>query len=110
MNDEFPTPPISPDDLAAYALDAHDAEDAAAIAAHLDTSPDAVRREHDLRAAAGEYASAVVDEVAPDPDLRGPHPRRGPPAPPRQRRRLPAPRPSTFTASRWRGRSCCYAT
>ena len=70
VNDGSPTPPVTPDDLAAYALDAHDTDDAAAIAAHLDASPDAVRTEQDLRSAAGEFAAAVVDEVAPAPDLR----------------------------------------
>ena len=35
------------------------------IAAHLDASPDAVRREQDLRSAAGEFAAAIVDEVTP---------------------------------------------
>ena len=109
MNDEFPTAPISPDDLAAYALDAHDAEDAAAIAAHLDTSPDAVRREHDLRAAAGEYASAVVNDVAPPPSF-APASSARPAGAERRRRRSPAPRRSTFTASSWREPSCCCAT
>ncbi len=70
MNDESHEPPISPDDLAAYALDAHDAEGAEIIAAHLDASPDAVRREQDLRSAAGEFAAAIVDEVSPPPELR----------------------------------------
>jgi uncharacterized protein (TIGR03083 family) len=70
MNDESPKAPISPDDLAAFALDAHNAEDAAAIAAHLDASPDAVRREQDLRSAAGEFAAAVVNDVTPAPELR----------------------------------------
>jgi uncharacterized protein (TIGR03083 family) len=70
MNDESHEPPISPDDLAAYALDAHDAEGAAAIAAHLDASPDAVRQEHDLRSAAGEFAATIVDEVTPPRELR----------------------------------------
>jgi uncharacterized protein (TIGR03083 family) len=70
MNNETHEPPISSDDLAAYALDAHDAEGAAAIAAHLDASPAAVRQEQDLRSAAGEFAAAIVDEVAPPPDLR----------------------------------------
>ena len=70
MNDESPNTPVSPDDLAAYALDAHDAEDAAAIAARLDGSPNAVRREQDLRSAAGEFAAAVIKDVAPTPELR----------------------------------------
>ena len=74
--DEPHEPPISPDDLAAYALDAHDAG-AAVIAAHLDTSPDAVRREQDLRSAAGEFAAAIVDEVSPRPScVSGSSPRR----------------------------------
>jgi uncharacterized protein (TIGR03083 family) len=68
--DEPHEPLISPDDLAAYALDAHDAAGAAVIAAHLDTSPDAVRREQDLRSAAGEFAAAIVDEVSPPTELR----------------------------------------
>ena len=70
MNDDSPNAPVSPDDLAAYALDAHDADDAAAIAAHLDASPDDGRREQDLRSAAGEFAAAVVNEVTPAPGLR----------------------------------------
>ncbi len=70
MNDDSPNVPVSPDDLAAYALDAHDADDAAAIAAHLDASPDDGRREQDLRSAAGEFAAAVVTEVTPAPGLR----------------------------------------
>ena len=70
MNDESPRAPVSPDDLAAYAIDAHDAEHVAGIAAHLDSSPDAFRREQDLRLAAGEFAAAVVHEVTPAPELR----------------------------------------
>ena len=76
--DEPHEPLISPDDLAAYALDAHDA----VIAAHLDTSPDAVRREQDLRSAAGEFAAAIVDEVSPRPScVSGSSPRRAGAAP-----------------------------
>ncbi len=70
MNNESPNAPVSPDDLAAYALDAHDAADAAAIAAHLDASPDTARREQDLRSAAGEFAAAVISDVTPPPELR----------------------------------------
>ena len=70
MNDDSSIPPMSPDDLATYALDALDAEDAAAIAAHLDASPDAARREQDLRSAAGEFAAAVVSDVTPPLPLR----------------------------------------
>jgi uncharacterized protein (TIGR03083 family) len=70
MNDDSPKAPVSPDDLAVYALDAHDADDAAAIVAHLDASPDVARWEQDLRSAAGEFAAAVVNDVTPAPDLR----------------------------------------
>jgi uncharacterized protein (TIGR03083 family) len=70
MNDELPNVPVSPDDLAAYALDAHDDADAATIVAHLAARPDAVRRERDLRAAAGEFAAAVVDDIPPATELR----------------------------------------
>ena len=70
MNEEFARDPLSPDDLAAYAIDAHDAEHAVGIAAHLDTRPDAVRWEQVLRSAAGEFAAAVVRDVTPDPGLR----------------------------------------
>jgi uncharacterized protein (TIGR03083 family) len=70
MSNEFPKGPISPDDLAAYAIDAHDAENADDIAARLDSSVDAVRLEHDLRSAAGGFAAAVVHDVAPAAALR----------------------------------------
>ena len=70
MNDGSPTAPVSPDDLAVYALDAHDADDAAAIVAHLDASPDTARWEQDLRSAAGEFAAAVVNDVTPLAELR----------------------------------------
>jgi uncharacterized protein (TIGR03083 family) len=70
MNGDSPKAPVSPDDLAVYALDAHDADDAAAIVAHLDASPDAARWEQDLRGAAGEFAAAVVNDVNPAPELR----------------------------------------
>jgi uncharacterized protein (TIGR03083 family) len=68
MNDDTPNVPVSPDDLAAYALDAHDVE--AAIAAQLEASPAAMRWAQDLRSAAGEFAAAVVEDVAPDRALR----------------------------------------
>ncbi len=70
MNGDSPSPPVSPDDMAAYALDAHDADEVAAIAAYLDANPDAVRRDQDLRSAAGEFAAAVVNDVTPPPRLR----------------------------------------
>ncbi len=71
MNEEFARDPVSPDDLAAYAIDAHEVEREDGIAAHLDSRPDAVRWEQDLRSAAGEFAAAVVRDVTPEPDLRG---------------------------------------
>ena len=102
-------PLISPDDLAAYALDAHDAAGAAVIAAHLDTSPDAVRREQDLRSAAGEFAAAIVDEVSPRPScVSGSSPLRAGAA--SRPRWSPVHRRSTSTEWRWRGRSCSCAT
>jgi len=70
MNNDPENRPVSPDDLAAYALDAHDADDVAAISAHLDGNPAAIRRDQDLRTAAGEFAAAVVDDVTPPPSLR----------------------------------------
>jgi uncharacterized protein (TIGR03083 family) len=70
MNDEPMPGPVSPDDLAAYALDAHDADDASVIADHLDARPDVARLEQRLRNAAGEFAAAVVDDVAPAGELR----------------------------------------
>jgi uncharacterized protein (TIGR03083 family) len=70
MNDDAHEAPVSPDDLAVYALDAHDADDAAVIVAHLDASPDVARWEQDLRSAAGEYAAAVINDVTPAPELR----------------------------------------
>ncbi len=70
MNDEFPPPRVSPDDVAAYAVDALDARDAEGIAATFEASPAAVRRERDLRSAAGEFAAAVLNDVAPHPELR----------------------------------------
>jgi uncharacterized protein (TIGR03083 family) len=71
MNHDTPRDPVTLDDLVAYALDAHDADDDAAVAAHLRDNPDAVRWEEALRSAAGEFAAAVIDEVAPPDGLRG---------------------------------------
>jgi uncharacterized protein (TIGR03083 family) len=70
MNDDDQAMPVSADDLVAYAIDAHDLEDAGAVAAHLHVSPDASRKEKDLRSAAGEFAATVVNEVAPPATLR----------------------------------------
>ena len=70
MNEQSPKAPVSPDDLAAYAIDAHEAANADDIATRLHTNPDAVRQEQDLRSAAGEFAAAVVQELPPAPGLR----------------------------------------
>jgi uncharacterized protein (TIGR03083 family) len=70
MNEQSPQTPVSPDDVAAYAIDAHDTDNADGIAAHLAASPDAVRWEQALRTAAGEFAAAVVHDVMPAPELR----------------------------------------
>jgi uncharacterized protein (TIGR03083 family) len=70
MNDESQDVPVSPDDVAAYAIDAHDPESADGIIAQLDESPDAVRWEQDLRFAAGEFAAAVVQDIAPAAEVR----------------------------------------
>jgi uncharacterized protein (TIGR03083 family) len=69
-NDDTPRSPVSADDLAAYAIDAHDAENTDGIAAVLAADPGALRRIEDLRLAAGEFAAAVVHEVAPAAELR----------------------------------------
>lgn len=62
--------PAALDDLAAYAVDAHDPEDAPAIEAHLLAAPAAARWERLLRAAAGEYAAVRTREISPPPALR----------------------------------------
>lgn len=72
MNEEHPTSPPSAtslDDLAVYALDAHETDDETAIESHLLASPDAARWEQALRDAAGELG-AGTGEVAPPPRLR----------------------------------------
>jgi uncharacterized protein (TIGR03083 family) len=71
MNEEHRTPPptTSLDDLAVYALDAHETDDETAIESHLLASPEAARWERALRDAAGELA-AGSDEVTPSPHLR----------------------------------------
>jgi uncharacterized protein (TIGR03083 family) len=68
MKDDFSM--VSADDVAAYAVDAHDADHAAGIAARLAASAGSVRLERELRSAAGELAAAMVDEVAPAAELR----------------------------------------
>jgi uncharacterized protein (TIGR03083 family) len=70
MSDESPNTPISPDDLAAFAIDAADADHADRVAARLDESREAARIERDLRFAAGEFAATVVEDVTPPPALR----------------------------------------
>ncbi len=59
-----PTPPL--DDLAAYALDAVDLEEAVTIEALLATDPVAARVERDLRDASGELALALHPEDDPE--------------------------------------------
>jgi uncharacterized protein (TIGR03083 family) len=71
MNDDTPaTPGDELDDLAAYALDALDLDDEAAVELHLLATPRSAGWEAVLRDAAGEFAAAGVDEVEPPPDLR----------------------------------------
>ena len=71
MNDLPPTPDDATlDDLAAYALDAHDPDDTTAIESHLLAEPGAARWEQALRDAAGALAAAGTREVDPPPDLR----------------------------------------
>jgi uncharacterized protein (TIGR03083 family) len=63
-------PRVSPDDLAAHALDAHDPDDASRIAALVRDVPDLAETERTLRAAAGEIAVATVADLAPGAGLR----------------------------------------
>jgi uncharacterized protein (TIGR03083 family) len=58
------------DDLAVYALDAHEPEEAQAIAAYLAEAPGAARWERALRDAAAEYGAAATLESEPPSDLR----------------------------------------
>ena len=57
------------DDLAAYALDAHDPAEGAAITAYLDGVPGAARWERTLRDVAGEIGAAGAREEDPPGDL-----------------------------------------
>ncbi len=70
MTNDSDDTPITTDDLAAYALDAHGADETAAIVAHLEATSASDRLEKRLRVAAGEFAAEVVVETAPRPDLR----------------------------------------
>jgi uncharacterized protein (TIGR03083 family) len=63
-----PSPTL--DDLAVYALDAHEPEEAQAIAAYLEEAPGAAGWERTLREAAGEYGAAATPESDPPGDLR----------------------------------------
>lgn len=58
------------DDLAAYALDAVDLDEAVTIEARLATDPSAADLVLDLRDAAGAYGAAFTDESAAPPALR----------------------------------------
>ena len=69
VNDDTPTPDEL-DDLAVYALDAHDPGEATAIELHLLARPPAARWEQDLRRTAGEYGAAEAADVEPPPHLR----------------------------------------
>ena len=69
MNDDIPTPEDL-DDLAVYALDAHDPDEAADIESYLLTNAPAADWERDLRDAAGAYGAAETPEAAPPPGLR----------------------------------------
>jgi len=70
MNDNHSLPDDEMDDIAVYALDAHDADDTTSIESYLLAAPGAARREQELRAAAGEFAAAGTPEIGPPPDLR----------------------------------------
>ena len=69
MNDDTPTHDEL-DDLAAYALDAHDPGNATAIESYLLARPGAARWEQELREAAGAYGAAGTADDEPPPDLR----------------------------------------
>ena len=69
MNEQHPPAGPSLDDLAVYALDAHDPAEEPGIAAYLDTVPGAARWERTLRDVAGELAAAAGPEVGPPADL-----------------------------------------
>jgi uncharacterized protein (TIGR03083 family) len=85
MTDDPRPLPETLDDLAAYALDALDPGEEAAVAGLLDEDHAAAGWAGDLRDAAGEYAAAVVAATPPAAGLRS----RALGA--AQRRRLPAP-------------------
>lgn len=71
MNDRTPTPDEATlDDLAVYALDAHDPDDTTAIESHLLARPGAARWEQALRDAAGALGAAGAHEVDPPAGLR----------------------------------------
>ena len=110
MNDDSSIPPMSPDDLATYALDALDAEDAVAIAAHLDASPDVARREQDLRSRGRRVRRRGGQRRHATPPAAVPRARRGTEAPTTNRRG--GRRLSDRGPSRRGGavRSCCSAT
>ena len=63
-------PLVSPDDLAVHALDAHDPDDEARIAALVRDVPDLAMTERTFRAAAGEVAAATIADRAPATGLR----------------------------------------
>jgi uncharacterized protein (TIGR03083 family) len=69
MNEQHPPAGPSLDDLAVFALDAHDPAEERGIAAYLDTVPGAARWERTLRDAAGELGAAAGPEAGPPADL-----------------------------------------
>jgi uncharacterized protein (TIGR03083 family) len=74
MNPDLPASPEPTfDDLAAYALDAVDPDQARSIEAHLAVDRAAAAAERSLRAAAGEFGASggAAVESGPPPDLRG---------------------------------------
>jgi uncharacterized protein (TIGR03083 family) len=70
MTDDPRPLPETLDDLAAYAADALDAAEAAGVAARIEDDPAAAGWAGDLRAAAGEYAAAVVVAEPPAAGVR----------------------------------------
>jgi uncharacterized protein (TIGR03083 family) len=70
MNDDPRPLPETLDDLAAYALDALEEGEAAAVAAQVADDPAAAGWVGDLRDAAGEYGAAVVAPARPAAGLR----------------------------------------
>lgn len=69
MNDQQQPADPTLDDLAVFALDAHDPAEEGAIAAYLRAVPGAARWERTLRDVAGELAAAAAPDTGPPGDL-----------------------------------------